>query len=116
VGDLDERYYYDRYVADPSPCTFRRRLGAIVLSPPHYRLDDNGRPVRLPDPKARQLRREIQDLADEFAAGTVFLDPPDVWHHDRQDACLEAQGLVLGRGPGVANAAAFKRARAAAPR
>lgn len=111
VGDLDERYYYDRYRAHPTAASWRRYLGAIVASPPHHRGGPDGTPIIVTDRKARQLRDEIHHLAQEYRRGTVLLIPPDNWDLIRGDRVLEDQGLVLRRGHGVPNPANLKQAR-----
>lgn len=113
VGDLDERYYYDRYQARPTAASWRRYLGAIVASPPHHRSGPDGVPVIVADPKARQLHDEIRRLAQEYTRGTVLLTPPENWDQVRGDRVLTDQGLVLRRGPGVPSPANLKRARIA---
>lgn len=113
VGDLDERYYHDRYRAHPTQASWRRLLGATVVSPPHHRSDPDAAPLIVPDTKARRLHTEIHQLAAEYAKGTILLAPPDNWDDQRADRLLSDQGLVGRPGPGIANLANVKQARAA---
>lgn len=88
IGELDPKFYKDRYESQPNRKTHAQYYGSIVLSAfNNLRLE--------PGQRSRELMREIREMRQDYDAGRILLRIPDHYTDERGDAVVESQGLRL---------------------
>ena len=104
IGEISNAYFNHLYETNPTEENFKKKLGWIALSAPHFNpetFDTVG------DRLADQLKQDIAFLSYAVADGRVLRVPDMLRLDDEAHALIEAQGLSLNE------YAAFRRARGA---
>lgn len=104
IGDLNEKYYRDRYehylelykkdnIYDIKKLR-THAFAALVFSAPL--LNPDGSVMSLEKERiSRQLAKDLVKLADDYKKGTIFFTPPNIWDEERVEKAILAQGALL---------------------
>lgn len=90
IGDVNEKFFAERYEWCPTPKTRAQKFGAIVL----------GEYINLanePDQRSRELAKEIKTMRKEWDAGHIIMPAPSHYDTDKWLERLEEQGVVFMR-------------------
>lgn len=92
VGEISKDYYDHLYDADPTPENFKKKLGWIALSAPHY---DPKTYEEKPDSLAKRLEQDIAFLSYGLGDGKILRAPSRHRDDDQVIDIIQRQGLSL---------------------
>lgn len=88
IGDVNEPFFKERYLKNPTPKTRAQAIGALALSEfVDLSKEESG--------SSRELAREMRKMHDDYEAGKILVRYPKNWEIDRVADMIEAQGLRL---------------------
>lgn len=91
VGDISHRYYNN---LPDSPENFKKKLGWIALSAPHFNLETF---EELEDVKAKRLLQDIAYATYDYASGNILRAPSPDREMDDYEAIAAQQGLSIAQ-------------------